>query len=128
MTGVLVLVGGSLLLQEANDTKQQRRKRINCRFSIADCRFDLLILWSEISSVPFIRKFAIGNEQLAIISPPHAGLPRVQLVPVEAAHRERDTRLRPTCRGRRVGTAQNRRDEKDCLSNRLVYRRLGISW
>lgn len=56
-----------------------------------------------------------------------ARLPSVHFVPGEAVHRGRDTRLRPTCPDRRAGTVPNRRDEQDCFSNRLVYRRLGIS-
>ena len=41
--------------------------------------------------------------------------------------RARDIRPGPSVRGRRVGIVQNRRDEKDYLSSRLIYRRLDTS-
>ena len=43
------------------------------------------------------------------------------------AHLELDIRPRPNGPGRPAGTSQNRTGEKDFLSTRLVYRKLGTS-
>jgi hypothetical protein len=50
-----------------------------------------------------------------------------RFVPGEAIRRGRGIHLQPNGRGQLTDTAQNRRDEKDCLSTRPPRRRLDIS-
>src|SRR5688572_33153181 len=53
--------------------------------------------------------------------------PAVRFVRLAAIRRARGTHLRPIFQGRRAGTAQNKTDDTDYLSIRLVYRRLDTS-